>query len=154
VAVNPIPAGYGGVTPYLVVKGASAALDFYQKVFGGQEIMRLDGPNGTIGHAEIKIGDSIVMLADACPDGQYQDPTAYGGTPVSLLVYTPDVDATVAKAVEAGAELISPVESKFYGDRMGSIRDPFGHIWLISTHVEDVPPDELQRRLAALQGQG
>lgn len=152
-AVNPIPDAYRGVTPYLIVKGGAAALDFYQRIFGGKEIMRLDGPEGTIGHAEIKIGESIVMLADPCPSGEHKDPTAFGGSPVSLLIYTQDVDAMVANAVKAGAEIIAPVENKFYGDRMGTIRDPFGHIWHISTHVEDVPPDEMQRRLEAMQTQ-
>lgn len=153
-AVNPTPDEYRGVTPYLIVKGGDAALDFYQRAFGAEVTMRIAGPDGTVGHAEFKVGGGVVMLAEECADVQAQSPLTYGGTPVSLLLYVPDVDAVVAQAEQAGAEIIRPVENKFYGDRMGSVKDPFGHVWHIGTHIEDVSPDEMQRRIAAMQSQG
>jgi PhnB protein len=148
--VKAIPEGYHAVTPYLVVDGAAKALDFYKRVFGATERMRMPGPDGKVGHAEIRVGDSTVMLADEHPEMGARGPGAFGGTPVSLHLYVPDVDATVNKAVAAGAKLLRPVEDKFYGDRMGTIEDPFGHHWHVSTHKEDVPPDEMARRAAAM----
>ncbi len=152
--VQPIPEGYHSVTPYLVVDGAAEALAFYEKVFGAKLLMRLDGPGGKIGHAELQIGTSRVMLADEHPEMGARGPRSIGGTPVTLMLYVPDVDAVVQAAVAAGAKVQRPVEDKFYGDRMGSLEDPFGHVWHVSTHVEDVPPDELERRAAAMAGGG
>ena len=147
---KPVPDGYHNVTAYLVVDGAAKALDFYARVFGAAERMRMPGPDGKVGHAEISIGDSVMMLADEHPEMGARGPRAFGGSPVSLVLYVTDVDATVRTAVAAGAKLIRPVEDKFYGDRSGSIEDPFGHHWHVSTHKEDVPPDELARRAAAM----
>lgn len=152
--VNPVPEGYHTATPYLIVDGAAKALDFYQRVFGATERMRMPGPGGKVGHAEISIGDSVIMLADEHPEMGARGPRAYGGAAVSLHLYVPDVDAVVSKAVAAGATLLRPVEDKFYGDRMGTIEDPFGHHWNVSTHQEDVPPDEMARRAAALSKPG
>jgi PhnB protein len=152
--VKPVPDGYHSVTPYLVVDGGAKALDFYKQVFGASERMRMPGPGGKIGHAEISIGDSAIMLADEHPEMGARGPRAYGGAAVSLHLYVPDVDATVKKAVDAGAKLLQPVQDKFYGDRMGTIEDPFGHHWHVSTHKEDVPPDEMKRRAAAVSKAG
>ncbi len=148
--VKPIPEGYHSVTPYLIVDGAAKALDFYTRVFGATERMRIPGPGGKVGHAEISIGDSLIMLADEHPEMGARGPRAFGGSSVSLMLYVQDVDATVKTAVAAGARLLRPVEDKFYGDRSGTIEDPFGHQWHVSTHIEDVPPDEMERRLAAM----
>ena len=148
--VNPIPDGYQAVTPYLIVSGAARALDFYTQVFGATEIMRMPGPNG-IAHAEIRIGDSVVMLADESPDMGYKGPVALGGSPVSLMLYVADVDATFQRAVAAGAVQQRPVQDQFYGDRSGTLEDPFGHVWTVATHIEDVAPDEIDRRLAAMK---
>jgi PhnB protein len=147
--VKPIPDGYPEVTPYLVVDGAAKALEFYTRVFRATERMRMPGPGGKIGHAEIAIGRSVIMLADEHPEVGARAPRSFGGSPVSLHVYVEDVDATVKAAVAAGAKLVRPVEDQFYGDRLGTIEDPFGHRWHIGTHVEDVPPEELTRRAAA-----
>ncbi len=147
--VKPIPDGYHSVTPYLYIDGAARAIDFYKHAFGAVEVMRLEAPGGKIGHAEIKIGDSHVMLADEFPEMGARGPHTIGGTAVGLMVYLPDVDVVVDRAVKAGATLERPVENKFYGDRMGGIIDPFGHRWYISTHVEDVPPEEMEKRAAA-----
>lgn len=147
--VKPIPDGYHSVTPYLYIDGAARAIDFYKQAFGAVEVMRLAGPDGKVGHAEIKIGDSHVMLADEFPEMGARGPHTIGGTAVGLMVYLPDVDVVVDRAVKAGATLERPVENKFYGDRMGGIIDPFGHRWYISTHVEDVPPEEVEKRAAA-----
>ena len=149
-AVQPIPAGYQAVTPYLIVSGAARALEFYKQVFGATEIMRLAGPNG-VAHAEIRIGDSVVMLADESPDMGYKSPVALGGSPVSLMLYVSDVDATFQRAVAAGAVQQRPVQDQFYGDRSGTPEDPFGHVWTVATHIEDVAPDEIDRRLAAMK---
>jgi PhnB protein len=148
-AVKPIPDGYHSVTPYLIVKGASRAIEFYKKAFGATELMRFPGPNDTVAHAEIKIGDSPVMLAD---EGQsnYRGPEAFGGSPVSLMVYVEDVDKVFDRAVSNGAKVARPVADQFYGDRLGTLVDPFGHTWSISTHVEDVSMEEMQRRMAAM----
>jgi PhnB protein len=147
--VKTIPEGYHSVTPYLIVDGAAKALDFYKRVFGASERMRMPGPGGKIGHAEMTIAGSAIMVADEHPDMGCRGPRAYGGAAVSLHLYVPDADATVKKAVEAGAKLLRPVEDKFYGDRTGTIEDPFGHQWHVGTHKEDVAPDEMARRAAA-----
>ena len=148
--VNPIPDGYQAVTPYLIVAGAARALDFYKQVFSATELMRLAGPNG-VAHAEMRIGDSVVMLADESPDMGYKGPVALGGSPVSLMLYVADVDATFQRAVAAGAVQQRPVQDQFYGDRSGTLEDPFGHVWTLATHIEDVAPDEIDRRLAAMK---
>jgi PhnB protein len=147
-AVKPIPDGYHSVTPYLVVDGGDAAkaIDFYKHAFGAQELFRMPQPDGRIGHAEIKIGDSPIMLADECPQMKFMGPKAIGGTPVGLMIYVKDCDAVFDRAIKAGATMREPVRDQFYGDRSGQITDPFGHTWTIATHVEDVPPDELERR--------
>jgi PhnB protein len=151
-AVKPVPDGYRSITPYVIVRGGVAAIAFYQKVFGARLRMKLDAPGGKIGHAELEIGDSLVMLADEHPEMGALAPPTIGGTPVGLHVYLADVDAVAAKAIAAGATLKRPVADQFYGDRLGSIVDPFGHLWHISTHIEDVSPDEIARRAAALHG--
>ena len=145
-AVKKVPEGYHSITPYLIIKGATAAIDYYKKVFGATERMRMDGPAGTIGHAELLIGDSTVMLADEYPDMGHRSPKSIGGTPVSLVLYLDDVDTVFKRAVDAGARSVRPVENQFYGDRMGTLEDPFGHMWSIATHVEDVAPEEMKRR--------
>ena len=142
------PSGYHSVTPYLAVESASAAIDFCRTVFAATERMRMTTPDGKIAHAEIVIGDSTVMLADEFPDMDHKSPRAFGGSPVSIHVYVSDVDATAERAVAAGATMIRPVENQFYGDRMGTFADPSGHLWHVATHVEDVAPDELERRAA------
>ena len=147
--VNAIPVGYEGATPYLIIKDAARALEFYQKAFGATEVMRIPAPEGKVGHAEIKIGTAIIMLADEFPDMNCKSPQSFGGTPVSIMVYVKDVDRFVNRAVAAGATVLTPVENKFYGDRAGSLEDPFGHQWHFATHVEDVPPDELAKRAEA-----
>lgn len=146
---KPIPEGYEGATPYLIIKGAAKALDFYKKGFGATEIMRIPPSGGTVGHAEIKIGEAIIMLADEFHGLNHRSPQALGGTPVSILVYVQDVDVFFKRAVAAGAKVLTPVENKFYGDRAGSLEDPFGHQWHFATHVEDVPPDEMAKRAEA-----
>lgn len=148
-AVKPIPENYHAITPYLIIKGAAKAIDFYKTVFGAAEIMRMPGPEGRIGHAELKIGDSIFMLADEHPEIDARGPESYGGTPVSLMVYVQDVDSVFKKALAAGAKELRPVKNQFYGDRSGNLADPFGHKWTISTHVEDVTPEEMKKRMAA-----
>ena len=147
--VNAIRVGYEGATPYLIIKDAARALEFYQKAFGATEVMRIPAPEGKVGHAEIKIGTAIIMLADEFPDMNCKSPQSFGGTPVSFMVYVKDVDRFVNRAVAAGATVLTPVENKFYGDRAGSLEDPFGHQWHFATHVEDVPPDELAKRAEA-----
>lgn len=147
--VKPIPEGYEGATPYLIVKGADKALEFYQKAFGAMELMRMPGPAGKIGHAEIKIGSAIVMLADEFPEMHCKSPQSFGGTPVSILIYVQDVDAFIQRALAAGAKALAPLENKFYGDRSGTLEDPFGHHWHFSTHVEDVSPDQMAKRAQA-----
>jgi PhnB protein len=149
--VAPIPAGYHAITPYLIVRDGVRALEFYAKAFGAIELMRL--PMGDkIAHAEIKIGDSIVMLADEVPAMDFRSPKAYGGTPVSLMLYVEDVDARVAKAVAAGARIVRPVKDQFYGDRSGLLLDPFGHQWTLATHLEDLTPEEISARMAEMHG--
>jgi PhnB protein len=148
--VNPVPEGYHTVTPYLIVNAGAKALDFYARAFGAIERLRIDA-GGKIGHAEITIGDSCVMLADEHPEIGALGPTTVGGSPVSLHLYVEDVDAVVARAVAAGATLVRPVADQFYGDRVGGVADPFGHRWFIATHKEDLSAEELHRR-AATQG--
>ncbi len=149
--VKPIPEGYHAVTPYLIIRGAAKAMEFYKKAFDAKEIFRMEGPGGTIGHAEMQIGDSHIMLADEPPNAVNRSPEALGGSPVLLHLYVPDVDAVFAKAVAAGAKITRPVANQFYGDRSGGFEDPFGHTWYVATHVEDVSKEEIDRRAAALQ---
>jgi PhnB protein len=144
--VQPIPKGYHSVTAYLSIRDAAQALEFYKKAFGAKEVLRMQGPDGKVGHAEIKIGDSHVMMADESPNMGFLGPLARGGTTVQMMIYVRDVDGTVDKAVAAGGKLTRPVQNQFYGDRSGTIEDPFGHVWTIATHVEDVPPAEMRRR--------
>jgi PhnB protein len=152
--VQPIPDGYRSITPYLSIQGAAAAIEFYTRAFGAHERMRLPGPEGRLGHAEMEFGDSVVMLADPWPGG-YGQPPGDAGTPVTLHLYVEDVDAAFARAVAAGATQVMPVQDHFYGDRGGALRDPFGHVWHLATHVEDVPPEEIARRMQAMtSGQG
>jgi PhnB protein len=146
--VKPIPEGYPQVTPYLAVDGASDAIDFYTKVFGASERMRMPAPGGAIGHAELEIGDSLIMLADEFPDMGNRGPKAVGGTPVTISIYVEDVDDVFERALMEGATELRPVENQFYGDRSGQFEDPFGHRWSVATHVEDVPPDEMEKRAA------
>jgi PhnB protein len=150
--VKAIPDGYHAVMPYLIVDDAAKAIEFYKTVLGATERMRMDAPGDKIGHAELTVGGSVIMLADEHPEMGAVGPRTVGGTPVGIMVYLPDVDAAVARALAAGAKLVSPAENKFYGDRTASIEDPFGHKWYLSTRVEDVPPDEMARRAAALHG--
>ncbi len=145
--VHHIPEGYNSITPYLIIKGAAQAIDFYKNVFGATEIMRMAQPGGRIGHAELKIGNSHIMLADEFPEMDHRSPLSYGGSSVSILVYVEDVDAIVDRAVAAGAKIIKPVKDQFYGDRSGFIQDPFGHLWGVATHKEDVSPQEMQERM-------
>ncbi len=147
--VSYLPKDYNSVTPYLVVRGAAQAIDYYKKVFGATEIMRMPGPDGKIGHAEIKIGNSQIMLADENPSmgAGYTSADTIGGSPVSLYVYLPNVDDVVKRATAEGAKLLKPVQDQFYGDRSGFIQDPFGHLWGIATHVEDVSPKDMQERM-------
>ena len=150
--VNYKPDAYGHVSAYLAISGASEAIEFYKQVFGAQELGRFPAPDGKVGHAELKIGDTVVMLADEYPDMGYVGPQALGGSPVSLMLYVKDVDQVFQNAVELGAETLRPVENQFYGDRNGTLKDPFGHIWTIGTHVEDVTEVEMERRAAAAAG--
>ena len=147
---NPIPEGYHTVTPYLIVSDAAAAIEFYKNAFGATATVCMAEPGGKVGHAEIKIGDSHLMLADECPEMDARSPQAIGGTPVGLMLYLQDCDSVVAKAVSLGAKVVKPVQDQFYGDRSGTILDPFGHKWTIATHKEDVSPEEMQKRAAAM----
>ena len=151
--VKPVPAGYHSVTPYLCVKRAAEAISFYKRAFAAEEIYRLDMPDGRVGHAELRIGDSRIMLADEfpeMPDAVSRSPKALGGVSAVFCIYLEDVDARFQRAVDAGAKPLRPVENRFYGDRSGIVEDPFGHCWTLATHVEDVPHEELKRRAAAL----
>jgi PhnB protein len=147
-AVKPIPEGYPAVIPYLAIDGAAEAIEFYKQVLGATETVRMDAPGGKIGHAELKIGDSLIMLADEFEEMGHVSPKKLGGSPVSICVYLDNVDAVYAKAIKAGATEIQAVEDKFYGDRAGSFKDPFGHNWNVMMHVEDVPPEEMEQRAA------
>jgi PhnB protein len=144
-----IPEGFHTVTPYLVVRDAAGAIDFYKQAFGAEELFRLEGPPGKIGHAEIKIGDSIIMLADEMESGNCRSPQSLGGTAVNILLYVKDVDRVFNQAVSAGAEVAMPLDDMFWGDRYGQVTDPFGHSWALATHKEDIPPEELQKRAQA-----
>jgi PhnB protein len=152
--VAPIPPGYAGVTPYLIVRDALRAIDFYKQVFGATEVLRLLYPDGRVAHAELAIGQGFVMLAEEMDAMGYRGPQSLGGTPVSLLVYVPDVDAAFARAVAAGATAQRPVADQFYGDRSGTLVDPFGHVWSIATHQEDVSAAEMARRMQAMTSTG
>lgn len=152
--VKPIPDDYPQVIPSLAVDGAVAAIDFYGDVFGATVRLRIDAPGGRIGHAELQIGDSVVMLADEMPDMGVRGPRSVGGTPVTISVYVEDVDAVFHRALAAGATELRPVEDQFYGDRAGRFEDPFGHRWNVATHIEDVPEDEMRRRADAMMQQG
>ena len=144
--VNPIPEGYPRVTPYLIVDDGAAAIGFYTSVLGASERMRMAGPDGKVGHAELNVGDSVIMLADEHPEMNAVGPKTVGGTPVSIHVYVADSDSVFERAIEAGAKSLAPMEDKFYGDRSGSFEDPFGHHWNVATHVEDVPEEEMAKR--------
>ena len=152
-AVKPIPDNYPRVTAYLNVDGAGDAIDFYSKIFGATERGRMPMPDGRVGHAEIQIGDSVVMMADAVPEMGNVDPKKLGGTPVTLTIYVEDVDKTFQSALEAGAKELQPVEDKFYGDRSGQLEDPCGHRWNVMTHIEDVSPEEMQKRMEAFSAE-
>ena len=152
-APSPVPEGYHAVTPYLIARKASAAIEFYKKAFGAEEVYRLAMPDGRVGHAELRIGGSVVMLADEFPEMGAKSPAALGGTPVSLLLYVADSDAVAAGAVAAGAKVKRPVVDQFYGDRSGTFEDPFGHVWTIATRKENLTPEEISRRAAAAHGQ-
>jgi PhnB protein len=152
--VKPIPDGYPRLTPYLCVDGAGAAIDFYIKVFGATERMRLPGEDGKIGHAELQLDDAVIMLADEHPEMGILSPKSIGGTAVTISVYVEDVDDTFRRALDAGATARRSPENQFYGDRAGQFEDPFGHRWSIATHVEDVPPQEMERRAAEMASSG
>lgn len=149
-AVNPIPPGYRTVTPYLIVRGGVNALEFYKKAFNAVEKVRMPMPDGRLGHAEIQIGDSMVMLADEMPERKIVGPETLGGSATGICLYVEDVDALFQQAIAAGGKVDRPVEDQFYGDRSGTLIDPFGHKWTVSTHTEDVGPEEMNRRMAAL----
>ena len=153
-SVKPIPEGYRSVTPYLCCRNAGAAIDFYKKAFGATEVMRMGAPDGKVGHAEIQIGDSRVMLADEFPEMGFLSPQSLGGSPVMIHLYVGDVDATAETAVAAGAKIVRAVEDQFYGDRGGQLDDPFGHKWYVSTRKEDISSEEMQRRAAKAMGGG
>ncbi len=146
--VKPIPEGYHSVTPYLIIKGAADAIDFYKKAFGATELFRMEH-EGQIGHAEIRIGDSPIMLADEFPQMGFKSPKTIGGTPVSLMIYVEDVDTTFKQAITSGGVQLKPLQDQFYGDRSGTLTDPFGHVWTVATHKEDVTPEEMDKRMAA-----
>lgn len=148
--VKPIPEGYHTATPYLTVHEGARALEFYEQAFGARVVVRMDGPDGKIGHAEIQIGDSRIMLADEFPEMGGKSARTLGGSPVAVLLYVEDADAVFRQAVEAGAKEDRPMKDQFYGDRMGSVVDPFGHRWFVATHQEDVSPEEMKRRMAAM----
>ena len=150
-AAKPIPDGYEGITPYLICKNAEAAIDFYKRAFGAEEIVRIGQP-GMVGHAEMRIGKAIFMLADEFPSMGARGPETIGGTPVSLYIYVEDVDSFTQKAIEEGLKVLKPVADQFYGDRSGHFEDPFGHQWGFATHMEDLTPDELDQRAKAMHG--
>lgn len=146
--VAPIPEGYNSITPYMFVNDGTKAIDYYKQAFDAEEVMCMKDPDGKVAHAELKVGDSKIMLADEYPEMGARGPEAYGGSPIALHLYVKDVDAVAKKAVDAGGTLTKPVENAFYGDRNGAVRDPFGHTWYISTHIEDVSEEEMRKRAA------
>ena len=151
--VKPIPDGYHSVTPYLILKGAVDAIEFYKKAFNAAEFMRLESPDGKVGHAEIQIGDSRIMLADEQPEMNCLAPQTPGSAGVSICLYVENVDEIVPQAIEAGAKIQRPLQDQFYGDRSATLEDPFGHVWTVATHIEDVPPEEIDRRLEEMMKQ-
>src|SRR5438309_1028245 len=151
--VNPIPSGYHSVTPYLVVNDASRAIEYYKQAFKAKETVRMAGPGGKIGHAELKIGDSMIMLSDEMPGSGNRSPQSLGGSPVSIFLYVENVDSTFNEAVKAGAKADKPPQDMFWGDRFGALTDPFGHIWALATHIEDVTPEEMKKRSEAFMAQ-
>ncbi len=151
---KPIPEGYHTATPYLIVKDAASAIEFYKKAFGATELMRMAAPSGKVMHAEIRIGNSPIMIADEFPEMGARSPQSLGGSPVSIFLYVEDVDALASQAIAAGAKVSMPVQDQFWGDRYGKLTDPFGHIWDIATHKEDVTPEEIYKRAAAAFGRG
>jgi len=146
------PPGYHSVTPYLALRDAKVAIDFYTRAFGAELVLKLDMPDGTIAHAEIRIGDSVLMLAEENPDWGNRSALSFGGSPVSMMIYVPDVDAAFARALAAGATQVRPVEDQFYGDRSGTLKDPYGYQWTLATHIEEVSTEEAQRRMQAMFG--
>lgn len=152
-SVKPIPDGYHSVTPYLIVDGAADAIEYYKKAFGATELFRMDH-EGKVGHAELKIGDSPIMLADEYPQMGYRSPKALGGTPVSIMIYVEDVDTVYQRAIDSGGKEVKPLQDQFYGDRSGTLTDPFGHVWTVATHKEDVSMEEMNRRMASAHGAG
>ena len=148
-----IPTEHQGLIPHLVCDGCADAIEFYKKAFGATELFRMDAPGGKIGHAEIKIGNSPVMLADEFPEMGHRSAKAIGSTPVSLMIYVEDVDSVYPQAIAAGGKELRPLQDQFYGDRSGTLEDPFGHVWMISTHKEDVPPEEMERRMGEMAAQ-
>jgi PhnB protein len=150
--VKPIPDDYPQVMPYLIVDGANGAIEFYGTVFGASERMRMDGPDGRVGHAELQIGDAVIMLADENPGMDIEGPRSVGGTPVTIHVYVEDADATFKRAVQGGAKPLRAVEERFYGDRSGQFEDPYGHRWNVATHIEDIAEDEMLRRASEVGG--
>lgn len=153
-AVKPIPEGYHSITPYLVISGADKAIDFYKQAFRAEEIFRMPMPDGKIGHAELKIGNSMLMLSDECSEMGFRSAQSIGATPVSLLLYVEDVDDCFNRAIEAGAQQLRPLQDQFYGDRSGTLADPFGHVWTVATHIEDVAPEEMEQRLKSMEQHG
>jgi PhnB protein len=143
---QPVPEGYHTVTPYLAVEDAAAAIEYYKKAFGAKERVRMDAPGGKIGHAELEIGDSLVMLSDPFPQSSTKPPKQLGGTSASVFLYVEDVDSVVQDAIDAGATVTMPIQDQFWGDRFGSVTDPYGHLWSIATHKEDVPPEKIAER--------
>ena len=152
-AVKPIPEGFHTVTPHLVIKGAAQAIDFYKRAFGAEELVRMNGPDGKVGHAELKIGDSIIFVADEFPQSPCKSPQTLGGTTATLNLYVPDVDAAFKRATSAGARETMAVADMFWGDRYGQLTDPYGHTWGIATHKEDVAPQEMDKRAQAFWAQ-
>jgi PhnB protein len=152
--VHHIPDGYHSVIPYLIIDGAARAIDFYKEAFGAIEVMRMDDPSGKVGHAELRIGDAHIMLADEFPDLGFRAPGAVGGTPVIIMIYVENADICFQAAIRRGAKEIKPLADQFYGDRSGTLTDPFGHVWTVATHVEDVPPEEMERRAREYEKQG
>jgi PhnB protein len=149
-SVKPIPDGYHSVTSYLIVHDGAAALDYYKRAFGATELMRMPTPDGRVAHAEIKIGDSIIMLADEFPEMEAISPKTLGGVASGLMIYVPNCDKVFDQAIKAGGTVKRPLQNQFYGDRSGTLMDPFGHKWTVSTHVEDVTPEEIEKRMAAM----